>query len=88
MPRRPRIWPAGMRFHVLNRTARRLTLFEKADDCEAFERVLADAIAREHLPSFAWTVRLNHLHFVLRPETDSQLSDFFRWLTHTHTMRW
>lgn len=30
----------------------------------------------------------NHWHFVLRPETDSQLSDFFRWLTHTHTMRW
>lgn len=30
----------------------------------------------------------NHLHFVVRPETDQQLSDFFRWLTHTHTMRW
>ena len=24
----------------------------------------------------------------MRPETDSQLSEFFRWLTHTHTMRW
>jgi len=30
----------------------------------------------------------NHWHFVVRPQTDSQLSDFFRWLTHTHTMRW
>ena len=66
----------------------RLTLFEKADDYEAFERVLAEAIARGHLPIFACTVMPNHWHFVVRPETDSQLSDFFRWLTHTHTMRW
>lgn len=28
----------------------------------------------------------NHWHFVVRPESDSQLSEFFRWLT--HTMRW
>jgi len=77
-----------MRFHVLNRAVARLTLFEKADDYEAFERVLAEAIAREQLPVFAYTVMPNHWHFVVRPETDSQLSDFFRWLTHTHTMRW
>ena len=30
----------------------------------------------------------NHWHFVVRPTTDTQLSEFFRWLTHTHTMRW
>ena len=44
--------------------------------------------AREHLPIFAYTVMPNHWHLFVRPETDSQLSDFFRWLTHTHTMRW
>lgn len=30
----------------------------------------------------------NHWHFVVRPQSDTQLTDFFRWLTHTHTMRW
>ena len=35
MPRRPRICPAGMCFHVLNRAVARLTLFEKDEDYDA-----------------------------------------------------
>ena len=88
MPRRPRICPAGMCFHVLNRAVARLALFEKDEDYQAFQRVLEEAVVREGLPILAYTVMPNHWHFVVRPETDSQLSDFFRWLTHTHTMRW
>lgn len=30
----------------------------------------------------------NHWHFVLWPKRDSDMTDFLRWLTHTHTMRW
>ncbi len=88
MPRRPRICPAGVCFHVLNRAVARLPLFEKEEDYQAFERVLEEAVERESLPIFAYCVMPNHWHFVVRGETDSQLSDFFRWLTHTHTMRW
>lgn len=88
MPRRPRICPAGTTFHVLNRAVARLTLFEKPGDYEAFERVLAETHARIPLPLFSYVVMPNHWHFVVRPETDSQLTEFFRWLTHTHTMRW
>jgi len=50
--------------------------------------VLESAIERERLPIFAYAVMPNHWHFVVGPKTKSQLSDFFRWLTHTHTMRW
>ena len=53
MPRRPRICPAGTCFHVINRAVARLTLFEKQEDYEAFERVLALAHERVkfwHLP--------------------------------------
>jgi len=88
MPRRPRVCPAGVCFHVLNRAVARLPLFEKQEDYEAFERVLAEAFERQPLPIFAYCVMPNHWHFVVRPETDEQLTDFFRWLTHTHTMRW
>ncbi|MCA9065595.1 MAG: transposase, partial [Planctomycetaceae bacterium] len=88
MPRRPRICPAGMCFHVLNRAVARLTLFEKPEDYEAFERVLEEAVARVPLPVLSYLVMPNHWHFVVRPQTDSELSEFFRWLTHTHTMRW
>jgi len=30
----------------------------------------------------------NHWHLVLWPRREGELSDFVRWLTHTHTMRW
>jgi len=30
----------------------------------------------------------NHWHFVVRPETSDQVSEFFRRLTVMHTMRW
>jgi len=73
---------------VLNRAVARLPLFEKADDYEAFERVLTETFEREALPIFAYVVMPNHWHFVVRPESDRQVTDFFRWLTHTHTMRW
>jgi putative transposase len=88
MPRRPRKCPAGMCFHVLNRAVARLTLFEKPDDYEAFDRVLAEAVARIPLPIFSYCLMPNHWHFVVQPKTDQQLSEFCRWLTHTHTMRW
>ena len=88
MPRRPRICPAGTCFHVINRALARLTLFEKQEDYEAFERVLALAHERVHLGIFAYCVMPNHWHFVVCPKTDTQVTDFFRWLTHTHTMRW
>lgn len=88
MPRRPRVCPAGVCFHVLNRAVARLPLFEKAEDYEAFERVLVEAHQREPLPIFAYCVMPSHWHFVVRPESSQQLSEFFRWLTHTHTMRW
>ena len=88
MPRRARYCPAGICFHVLNRAVARLPLFEKTEDYDAFERVLEETYAREPLPIFAYTVMPNHWHFVVRPITDDQLTEFFRWLTHTHTMRW
>lgn len=88
MPRGPRCCPAGYTFHVLNRGVARLTLFEKPEDYDAFECVLAEAHEREPLPIFAYTVMPNHWHFVVRPQTNTQVSNFFRWLTHTHSMRW
>lgn len=88
MPRRPRYCPAGTCFHVLNRAVARLPLFEKTTDYEAFEKVLVEAWNRQPLPILAYVVMPNHWHFVVQPTTKTQVTDFFRWLTHTHTMRW
>ena len=88
MPRPKRICPAGEVFHVLNRAVARLTIFEKTEDYDGFVEVVERTWREIPLPIFAMTVMPNHWHFVVRPETDQQLSDFFRRLTLTHTMRW
>jgi len=88
MPRSARCAPAGFAYHVLNRSVARLLLFEKDADYRAFEAVLQEAQAREPLPILCFCLMPNHWHFVVRPEHDAQVTDFFRWLTHTHTMRW
>ena len=77
-----------MIFHCLNRSVARLTLFEKDDDYEAFERVLEEASARIPLRILDYAIMPNHWHFVVQPETELEVSEFFQWLTVTHTMRW
>jgi putative transposase len=88
MPRRPRISTAGLFFHVVNRAAKRSTLFESATDYEAFERVLATAVARSDVSLFAYCVMPNHWHLLLSPRVDGALSRFMHWLTTTHARRW
>ena len=72
----------------LNRAVARLPLFQKEADYEAFERVLRKAHERFPIEIMAYCVMPNHWHFVLRPTTDGQLTEFLRCLAHTHTMRW
>ncbi len=88
MPRRPRVAPGGLVYHCLNRGVARLALFEKREDYAAFERVLEEAAQRHPMRILAYCVMPNHWHLVLWPRRDGELTDFVRWLTHTHTMRW
>jgi putative transposase len=30
----------------------------------------------------------NHWHFVVWPRAEGEVTDYFRWLSHTHAMRW
>jgi putative transposase len=75
---------------VLNRANGRLRLFKKDADFAAFEQVLSEAFERVPLRILGYTVMSNHWHFVVWPRQrqDGQVTDFFRWLTHTHTQRW
>ena len=52
----PRICPAKTCFHILGRAVARLALFEKLEVYEAFERFLAEAVAKDSLPIIAYTV--------------------------------
>ena len=90
MPRRARSIVGGYAYHVLNRANGRLRIFKKEADCAAFDEVFAEALERVPLRILGYTVMGNHWHFVVWPRQrqHQQVTDFFRWLTHTHTQRW
>jgi len=75
-------------YHVLNRSVGRMHLFGKNADFEAFQRVMIEAHQRHPIRILSYCVMSNHWHFVVWPETDGQVTAFFRWLAHTHAMRW
>jgi putative transposase len=63
-------------------------MFKTDADFLAFERVMAEAKQRVPIRILDYCVLSNHWHFVVCPEMDGELSAFFRWLAHTHAMRW
>jgi putative transposase len=79
-----------MVYHVLNRANAGLLLFRKRGDYAAFERILAQALARSPVDIFAYCLMPNHWHFVLRPpeQRGENLSTFVKWLSATHAQRW
>src|SRR5574340_98530 len=86
--RRPRIAPGGLVYHVLNRSVGRMKMFRTKRDFMAFERLLIEAHERRALRLLAYCVMPTHWHFVAWPREDGDLTAFFRWLAHTHAMRW
>ena len=75
-------------YHVLNRTVAGLPLFRKEKDYEAFERIMIEAHSRHATRILAWCRMRNHWHFVVWPQEDGEVTACFRWLAHTHAMRW
>jgi putative transposase len=88
MPRAARFTPGGHVYHVLNRSVGRMHLFRKDADLEAFQRVMIEAHQRHPIRILSYCVLSNHWHFVVWPEAEGQVTAFFRWLAHTHAMRW
>ncbi|MGO9913976.1 MAG: transposase [Isosphaeraceae bacterium] len=88
MGRPHRAAEGGYIYHVLNRANARMTIFEDGGDYQAFETVLAEAVARTELRLLAYCVMPNHWHVVVWPRRDKELSEFAGWLTLTHTQRW
>jgi putative transposase len=65
-----------------------MKLFRHDRDFAAFQRVVEQACQRHPLPILDYCIMPNHWHFVVAPEEDAQVTAFFRWLAHTHAMRW
>ena len=88
MARPKRINKGGVVYHVLNRANRRLRIFKKPSDFEAFEQILSEAIERFDMRLCGYCIMSNHWHLVLWPREDGDLSSFMKWLRVTHSHRW
>lgn len=87
MPRQPRQCPGGYVYHIWNRAAGRLRLFKKDADYLAFSDLLIEAQQLHPIQILEWCLMPNHWHFVVYPKKDTDVTAFFRWLTHSHAMR-
>src|SRR5438067_1726188 len=88
MSRTARAAPPGLVYHVLNRSVGRMKMFRRDADFDAFERIIREAHERHPLRLLDYCIMPTHWHFVAWPEKEGELTDFFRWLAHTHAMRW
>lgn len=88
MPRRARIAPGGLVYHVLNRSVARMKMFRTERDFAVFHELILQAHQRHPIRLLGWCVMSNHWHLVAWPREDGELTAFFRWLAHTHAMRW
>ena len=62
-------------------------MFRKVADFEEFERVMVETHTRQPIRILAYCVLSNQWQFIVWPQEDGQLTDFFRRLAHTHAMR-
>ena len=88
MPRKARVTPGGMVFHVLNRGVGRRQLFETQADYDAIERIITETLNKCPMRICGYCLMPNHWHFVMWPEGDEDLGLFMQWLSVTHVKRW
>ena len=88
MPRPKRADQANSIYHALNRGNARATIFRKDADYEAFERILAEGLEQYPIRLICYQLMPNHWHLVVQPTQDGGMSNFLRWVTATHTMRY
>jgi putative transposase len=88
MARHARVAPPGQVYHVMNRAAGRYRMLKGDKDFAAMERLIIEAHETHPLRILSYCLMGNHWHFVVWPAAEGQMSEFFRWLTLTHAVRW
>ena len=87
MPRLSRSVPGGLCVHVVTRGNARATVFHNQGDYANLTQLMKDAQERVRLEILAWCLMPNHLHLVLRPREDGDLTRWMHWLLTSHVQR-
>ena len=88
MARQARRHTAAPYFHVTNRAARKERIFLRPKDYRAFVQVLTEGLERHPVRLLSYCLLSNHWHLVLGPPSTMALTDFVKWVTATHAIRW
>lgn len=88
MPRTARAAVAGYCYHLINRGNNQSTVFHEHADYAAFLTLIAETQQRIDLPILAACLMPNHVHLVVRPAGDHDLSSWTHLLFTTHVRRY
>lgn len=88
MPRTARAIVANHCYHVINRGNNRARVFHDSGDYAAFLSLMKKAQEHCKLSILAACLMPNHVHFVVRPEEETDVSRWAHWLFTTHVRRY
>ena len=74
MPRKPRIYLAGMPYHVIQRGNNRQACFYAEQDYLFYLECLTDACRRYTVAVHAYVLMTNHVHLLMTPANDDGIS--------------
>ncbi|MGH9382883.1 MAG: transposase [Vicinamibacterales bacterium] len=88
MGRDRRRLPRGTIAHVLNRGVERRAIFRSQGDYVAFMTLLEEGRAKGLVDVFGYCVMPNHWHLLVAGLIDDGISQYAKWLTGTHVLRY
>lgn len=74
MPRKPRMYLAGIPAHIVQRGNNRDACFYSDDDYLFYLEVLAQGLRRYHVKLHAYCLMTNHVHLLMTPDDESGIS--------------
>lgn len=88
MPRKHRSCPAGTIFHLCNRSAGKIPLFQTPYDYFQILDVFREALEKFPVSIFAYCIMPNHWHLLGLSHQPKAISRFMHWFGTTHAARW
>lgn len=88
MPRPPRLIYANQCYHVLNRANQKSPVFHSPADYDGFVKLIRRAQEQVELPILAICLMPNHVHLVVQPKANDDLTKWMHWLFTTHSRQY
>lgn len=76
---------ANQCYHVLNRANQKAQVFHEPADYDAFINLMSKAQQQIELPVLAACLMPNHVHLVVTPQADKDVTKWMHWLFTTHS---